>query len=191
MRSITARRPSKPSAEAKAIDESAGHAGWGASKVADPAELIPIPDAFKSEGPERHTTSVSAPQRLVSWAWKDKSAPSPLPARRCRNRQPRGLFWRLHVTVGAKVMWFAGPQSCVLLWRPDAVDHCRLFDLATVRNRPLPAHLPTTKATPAPHQHGHTHQPHSARPYLSVVPLPSPRTIQIQHTTALHRRCVE
>jgi hypothetical protein len=87
-------------------------------------------------------------------------------------------------------MWFAGPQSCVLLWRPDAVDHCRLFDLATVRNRPLPAHLPTTKATPAPHQHGHTHQPHSARPYLSVVPLPSPRTIQIQHTTAVRRGAI-
>jgi hypothetical protein len=79
-------------------------------------------------------------------------------------------------------MWFAGPQSCVLLWRPDAVDHCCLFDLATVRNRPLPAHLPTTKATPAPHQHGHTHQP----PLRTPLPFRSPIALPSYHPNPTH-----
>ena len=53
------------------------------------------------------------------------------------------------------------------------------------QHRLLPAHLPTTNATPAPQQHSRTNlTPH---PSASVVPLPSPRTIQIQHTTAMRR----
>jgi hypothetical protein len=56
------------------------------------------------------------------------------------------------------------------------------------QHRPLPAHLPTTNATPAPQQHSRTNPtPH---PSPSVVPLPSTRTIQLQHTTAMHRRCL-
>jgi hypothetical protein len=47
----------------------------------------------------------------------------------------------------------------------------------------LPRHPTYTLiSTPAPTQPRTSH--------LSVVPLPSPRTIQIQHTTALHRRCL-
>jgi hypothetical protein len=34
------------------------------------------------------------------------------------------------------------------------------------------------------------HQPGPAHPYLSVVPLPSPRTLQLQHMTAVHQGCV-
>jgi hypothetical protein len=55
----------------------------------------------------------------------------------------------------------------------------------SAQNRLLPAHLPTTNATPAPQQHSRTKPtPHTL---LSVVPLPSSRTIQIQHTTAVRR----
>ena len=53
------------------------------------------------------------------------------------------------------------------------------------QHRLLPAHLPTTNATPAPQQHSRTNlTPHSS---ASVVPLPSPRTLQLQHTTAVHQ----
>ena len=53
------------------------------------------------------------------------------------------------------------------------------------QHRLLPAHLPTTNATPAPQQHSRTNlTPHSSP---SVVPLPSPRTLQLQHTTAVHQ----
>jgi hypothetical protein len=43
----------------------------------------------------------------------------------------------------------------------------------------------TTNATSGPQQHSHTNPTPHISP--SVVPLPSPRTIQIQHTTAVRR----
>lgn len=48
------------------------------------------------------------------------------------------------------------PQLCVRQCRADARLPCRFLDLTSYPHRPLPAHLPTTNATPAPHQHSRT-----------------------------------
>jgi hypothetical protein len=83
-------------------------------------------------------------------------------------------------------MWSIPPQPCGGQCHPDA----RL---------PLTTSLPSRRTYTAFHLHVCTpprylslplalpHQPDPAHPYLSVVPLPSPRTIQIQHTTAVRR----
>ena len=95
---------------------------------------------------------------------------------------------RSRATVGAEVKCSLCVQLSVLFARRDPAPTKGTIPPFAPRiwlNRLLPAHLPTTNATPAPQQHSRTNlTPH---PSASVVPLSSTRTIQIQHTTAVRR----
>jgi hypothetical protein len=110
-----------------------------------------------------------------------------------RNRCAAARFPRSRSTVGAEVKCSHSVQLNALLTRSSFTDTAPIIATSCstpcLLHRALPAQthshiLPrhptyTLISTPAPTQ--------PRTPHLSVVPLPSTRTIQIQHTTAMHQ----
>ena len=113
-----------------------------------------------------------------------------------RNRCAAARFPRSRSTVGAEVKCSHSVQLTALLTRSSFTDTAPIIATSCstpcLLHRALPAQthsniLPrhptyTLISTPAPTQPRTSH--------LSVVPLPSSRTIQIQHTRAVHRWCL-
>jgi hypothetical protein len=95
------------------------------------------------------------------------------------------VVFRSCTTVDGKVMWSIATQPCVRQCRADVHLPSPLPDLTPHPHRLPPARMHSTTlhqppiSTPAPTR------PHT--PHLSVVPLPSPRTLQLQHTRAVRR----
>jgi hypothetical protein len=89
------------------------------------------------------------------------------------------------MTMDGKGIWSIATQPYVRQWRPDARLPSPLPDLTSHPHRLPPArmHIITQPQHPIS-------APSPARPrtpHVSVVPLPSPRTIQIQHTRAVRQ----
>jgi hypothetical protein len=133
---------------------------------------------------------------VVWWACQDLNL-GPHPYQQSTgNRCANGCFRRSRATVGAEVKCSNSLQLSALPTRPEPCRHCADHyrspkQYAKPLHRYLPAHtpLPCYLSIPLPPPSALPHQPDSAPTHLSVVPLPSPRTIQIQHMTA--RRCTK
>jgi hypothetical protein len=174
MRSNTAVRPNTHQG-GKVMDQQKGWSAWLLPTDAD-SELRPHPyrDASKSVRTRGRIISVSAAERPFGGPGGldlcDAEAALPL----THDRRRRSYVVYRH-TVHAFANAALTPASLATSLTSCPIHTALHLHVCTpLRYSSLQLALP--------------HQPDPAHPYLSVVPLPSPRTIQIQHTRAVHPR---
>jgi hypothetical protein len=139
-------------------------------------------------GPQREPAF--PPVRAMWWACQDLNL-GPHPYQQSTgNRCAAVRFPRLCSTVGAEVKCSNDLQLSALPTRRNRADIVLITAAPQQYAMPLhryrPAHTPPPGylSLPLPPPSALPHQPDPAPPHLSFVSLPSPRTIQIQHTRA-------
>ena len=153
-------------------------------KIARVARALPHQEEPSSAGQTRFSSLVAAPGHggLISKV----QGTAVLSAVSAGHAQP--LVPKLSALI-------ARPVKCSPEAPPSSTDTALTIGLPEHTSRSPPPSTstnalrhPTSAPYLHPHQHSRSNPTHT--PLLSVVPLPSSRTIQLQHTTAMHQGCV-